>query len=258
MAEGQNGRAPEPGTLHRQAESSREVEVPSVPAIIAKKRQRSKPDAQSENTPVKRKHRSGKNKYDVIRAGRGQGGRRSTAEDAVRHQLAMETYYQWRGVTKAHAPLSMAEAYFRTYPEKRKRMTAAVATRLAVREIAYAKEHGAEDDVLQAYKARGLDAVRLAAEHELRLRANTLKEVVKSEVIRPRSKKGKPGKRAYVLTQRETIEVEDNATRMRATELLADVHSARKTPAGGVQQNVGIIYVLGGKIMKKRQERLDV
>jgi hypothetical protein len=84
----------------------------------------------------------------------------------------------------------------------------------------------------------------------------TLREIVKSRLMKRKNKDGRY--RNVVLITRDTEKVEDNTTRMRATELLADVLGARKLPPGGVQQNVGIIYVIGGKITKKRQERLDV
>ena len=82
----------------------------------------------------------------------------------------------------------------------------------------------------------------------------TLREIVKSRLMKRKNKDGRY--RNVVLTTRDTEKVEDNTTRMRATELLADVLGARKLLAGGVQQNVGIIYVVGGKIIKKRQERI--
>jgi hypothetical protein len=194
----------------------------------------------------------GKNRHDVIIAGRGKSGRLTREEDPVRHEQAIQVYLEW--VRNHH---KAATAYFKVWPEKRRTMKTATASRLAMREIAYAKSQGFDRDVIAAYIANGLTAPRLALENEKRLNANTLKDIVKSEIIRPRGIKGMLAKEPFVLTMRQTIEVEDNSTRMRATELLADVHGARKIPAGGeVQQNVGIIYVVGGKIMKKRQERI--
>ena len=205
-----------------------------------------------QNSQAKKVNKSGKNRHDVILPGRGKRGRLTREEDPVRHEQAIQVYLEW---TQNHH--KAATAYFKVWPEKRKTMKTATASRMAMREIAYAKSQGADTKVVEAFIAGGQSAVRLAVENEKRLNANTLKEIVKSEVIRPRSRKGAPAKMPYVLTQRETIEVEDNATRMRATELLADVHGARKQVAGGgVQQNVGIIYVVGGKIKKKRQERI--
>ena len=216
----------------------------SALAEIKKKPQR--------NSQAKKVNKSGKNRHDVILPGRGKRGRLTREEDPVRHEQAIQVYLEW---TQNHH--KAATAYFKVWPEKRRTMKTATASRMAMREIAYAKSKGADTKVVEAFIAGGQSAVRLAVENEKRLNANTLKEIVKSEVIRPRSRKGAAAKMPYVLTQRETIEVEDNATRMRATELLADVHGARKVPAGGgVQQNVGIIYVIGGKIMKKRQERI--
>jgi len=222
------------------------------PACTSEEHPQGQAAPQSEKRP--KKWRSGKNKYDVIRKGRGEGGRRSIGEDPVRLELAKQTYYAWRLGQREKRSSSLAEAYFQTYPEKRKLMTAAVATRLAIREIVYAKAHGAEDDLLQILKAKGLDAFRLAEEMDSRLQSNALREIVKSRVVKRKNKDGHY--REVVLTTRDTAEVGDNSTRMRATELLADVLGARKLPAGGVQQNVGIIYVVGGKIMKKRQERI--
>ena len=151
--------------------------------------------------------------------------------------------------------MAHARAYRKVFPH-RKALPRVASTQARLLIERYMREHS--EDLKEMFLLHGLGEDRLAVEVDQRLRANTLREIVKSEVIRPRSSKGKPAQRPYVLTTRYTEEVEDNATRMRATELLADVHGARKTPAGGVQQNVGIIYVLGGKIMKKRQERLDV
>jgi hypothetical protein len=218
-----------------------------VPALAEIKKKPQVPQSKRVN-----KSDGGKNRHDVIVPGRGKKGRLTREEDPVRHEQAIQVYLEWTG--NHH---KAAAAYFKVWPEKRRTMKTATASRLAMREIAYAKSKGADTKVVEAFIAGGQSAVRLAVENEKRLNANTLKEIVKSEVIRPRSRKGAPAKMPYVLTQRETIEVEDNATRMRATELLADVHGARKQVAGGgVQQNVGIIYVVGGKIMKKKQERI--
>ena len=150
--------------------------------------------------------------------------------------------------------MAHARAYRKVFPHRKGRLrTASTQAKLLIER--YMREHS--EDLKEMFLLHGLGEDRLAVEVDQRLRANTLREIVKSEVIRPRSSKGKPAQRPYVLTTRDTEEVEDNTTRMRATELLADVHGARKVPAGGgVQQNVGIIYVVGGKIMKKRQERI--
>jgi hypothetical protein len=146
-------------------------------------------------------------------------------------------------------------AYLRVFPERRatKKSAGEIAKRLVDR---YKTQYA--EDLVEMLRLHGLTEERLAAEMNLRLKANTLREIVKSKIITPKPiKEGLPGKAPFVLTIRDTEEVEDNATRMRATELLADVHGARKQAAGGgVQQNVGIIYVVGGKIIKKRQERL--
>lgn len=219
-------------------------------AGIAKNPQEVQAAARSENVSRRKKHRSGKHIHDVIRVGRGQGGRRTTEEDLVLDEIAFQTYRVWR-----FQGLTQAAAYFTTHPHKRGRIKQSTATRLAIREIAYVEEHHA-DDIKAMMQAHGLDAARLAVEMDSRLQAMTLREIVKSRLMKRKNKDGRY--RNVVLITRDTEKVEDNTTRMRATELLADVLGARKLPTGGVQQNVGIIYVLGGKIMKKRQERLDV
>jgi hypothetical protein len=146
-------------------------------------------------------------------------------------------------------------AYFKVFPERRatEKSGGEIAKRLIDR---YKTQY--IEELAEMLRLHGLTEERLAVELDLRLKANTLREIVKSKIVKPKAeKKGMPAKPPFVLTTRDTEEVEDNATRMRATELLADVHGARKVPAGGgVQQNVGIIYVVGGKIMKKRQERI--
>lgn len=146
-------------------------------------------------------------------------------------------------------------AYFKVFPDSRalRKSATDIAKRMIER---YLRDHA--EDLREMLLLHGLGEDRLGAEMDQRLKANTLREIVKSKIVTPKpAKEGLPGKPPFVLTIRDTIEVEDNATRMRATELLADVHGARKVPAGGgVQQNVGIIYVIGGKIMKKRQERI--
>ena len=146
-------------------------------------------------------------------------------------------------------------AYFKVFPERKAKEKSGgeIAKRLIDR---YKTQYA--EDLAEMLRLHGLTEERLAVELGLRLKANTLREIVKSKIVKPKAEKqGMPAKPPFVLTTRDTEEVEDNATRMRATELLADVHGARKQVAGGgVQQNVGIIYVVGGKIMKKKQERI--
>ena len=146
-------------------------------------------------------------------------------------------------------------AYFKVFPERKAKEKSGgeIAKRLVDR---YKAQYA--EDLAEMLRLHGLTEERLAVELGLRLKANTLREIVKSKIVKPKAEKqGMPAKPPFVLTTRDTEEVEDNATRMRATELLADVHGARKQVAGGgVQQNVGIIYVIGGKIMKKKQERI--
>lgn len=219
--------------------------------MIALAEIRKKPQQQPQSKRVK-KSDGGKNRHDVILPGRGKAGRLTREEDPVRHEQAIQVYLEW---VKNHH--KAAAAYFKVWPEKRKTMKTSTASRLAMREIAYARSQGIDRDVIAAYIANGLTAPRLALENEKRLNAMTLKEVVDSEVIRPRGIKGYPAKPPFVLTLRKTIEVEDNTTRMRGTELLADVHGARKIQeSGGSRQNVAIIYVIGGKINKQRQQRI--
>jgi hypothetical protein len=144
------------------------------------------------------------------------------------------------------------KAYRKIFPHRQQRLrTASTQAHLLVER--YIRDHA--DDLREMLLVHGLNKERFASELDQRLKANTLREVVKSEVVKVKSKDGRT--RPVVVTTRDTEEVEDNSTRMRATELLADVHGARKVPAGGgVQQNVGIIYVVGNKITKKRQERI--
>ncbi len=148
--------------------------------------------------------------------------------------------------------LSYQRAYRKVWPERK--ATPKSAAELGRRLIGrYMREHGRE--LQEMLMLHGLGEDRFAKELDQRYKAKTLHEIVRSEA---KKVKLKDGRESYkVLTLRNTIEVEDNATRMRATELHADVLGARKTPAGGgVQQNIAVIYVVGGKIKKKRQERI--
>jgi hypothetical protein len=146
--------------------------------------------------------------------------------------------------------MSYAQAYRKVFPHRKQRLsTASTQGKLLIKR--YIRDHAEELDKMM--RIHGLGKERLPVEMVKRFKAKTLREFVTTEVIRPRGK----DQRAYALIKRNTVRVEDNATRMRATELLADVHGARKQVAGGgMQQNVGIIYVVGGKIIKKRQERI--
>ena len=148
--------------------------------------------------------------------------------------------------------MSYARAYWKVFPHRRPLMAnASTQGHLLVER--YMRDHGRE--LQEMLIAHGMGEDRLVKEMDKRYKAKTLHEIVKSEA---KKVKLKDGRESYkVVTLRNTVEVEDNATRMRATELHADVLGARKQVAGGgVQQNVGIIYVVGGKIMKKKQERI--
>ncbi len=148
--------------------------------------------------------------------------------------------------------MGYARAYRKVFPERKQCLsTASTQARLLVER--YMREHGRE--LQEMLIVHGLGEDRFAKELDKRYQAKTLHEFVRSEA---KKVKLKDGRESYkLLTLRNTIEVEDNATRMRATELHADVLGARKTPAGGgVQQNIAVIYVVGGKIRKKRQERI--
>jgi hypothetical protein len=147
--------------------------------------------------------------------------------------------------------MSYAQAYRKVFPHRRQQLrTASTQGKLLIQR--YIREHA--DDLHEMMRIHGLGKDRLPVEMVKRLKAKTLRETVTTEVIKPSGK----GQRAYALVTRNTVRVEDNSTRMRATELLADVHGARKLSEndGGPRQNVAIIYVVGEKIVKRRQERI--
>jgi hypothetical protein len=149
--------------------------------------------------------------------------------------------------------MSYAGAYRRVFPERKQLLsTASTQARLLVER--FMRDHGR--DLQEMLIANGLGEDRFAKELDKRYQAKTLHEIVTSEAKKVRLKDGRESYK--VLTIRNTVEVEDNTTRMRATELHADVLGARKSAGagGGIQQNVAVIYVIGGKIKKKRQERI--
>ncbi len=148
--------------------------------------------------------------------------------------------------------MSYARAYRKVFPHRQQQLRNA-STQAHLLVDRFMRDHGR--DLQEMLIAHGLGEDRFAKELDKRYQAKTLHEFVRSEA---KKVKLKDGRESYkLLTLRNTIEVEDNATRMRATELHADVLGARKTPAGGgVQQNIAVIYVVGGKIKKKRQQRI--
>lgn len=78
-----------------------------------------------------------------------------------------------------------------------------------------------KEDMAEALAVYGLDKYRLAEEVEKGLNANTHKDFIETEII-------EEGKTKRALTIRETRPVEDNGTRQRARELLADLHGVRR------------------------------
>jgi hypothetical protein len=149
--------------------------------------------------------------------------------------------------------MSYAKAYRKVFPHRQQRLKNA-STQAHLLVDRFMREHAR--DLQEMLIMHGLGEDRFAQELDKRYKAKTLDEVVKSEAKKVRLKDGRESYK--VITLRETIEVEDNATRMRATELHADVLGARKSAGAGagIQQNVAVIYVVGGKIKKKRQERI--
>jgi hypothetical protein len=148
--------------------------------------------------------------------------------------------------------VSYRRAYFRVFPDRKakERSAGEIAKRLIER---YKTQYA--EDLQEMLRLHGLNEERLVVEMDQRLKSNTLHDIVLSKIVQIKTKDGR--KKPYVVTVRNTEQIEDNSTRMRATELLADVHGARKlSETGEARQNVAIIYVVGGKIVKKRQERI--
>jgi hypothetical protein len=84
-------------------------------------------------------------------------------------------------------------------------------------------------EILEMEKMFGLDIPRVGYETDQRLKAMTLKNV--KVIIEPKN-----GQKFKPFVVEKTIEVEDNSTRMRATELLKDIVIGKqeKGPAIGV------------------------
>ena len=87
-------------------------------------------------------------------------------------------------------------------------------------------EQNAPADMLETLQMHGMGKDRLADEADQRLKAMTLKEVVETVVKKDKLKDGRS--KTVVYVNRKTVDVEDNSTRMRATELLADMLGARR------------------------------
>ena len=156
--------------------------------------------------------------------------KRSRAEHPLRVEEARKAY-----AGRLLEGLSYADAYLRAKP--RTRASRHSMTALG-KQLCDWYEQNAPADMLETLQMHGMGKDRLAEETEKRLTSETLKEVVETVVKKASKKEGNA--KPVVYTIRKTIAVEDNATRMRATELLADMLGARKRPdeATGPQQQV--------------------
>lgn len=138
--------------------------------------------------------------------------KRSRGEHPVRTEEARKVYYAYEFLG-----MSFAKAYDYAKPKNKAKQRSR--TQLGKRLHDWYAEN-APEDMLETLKLHGLDRDRLAQETNKRLDSMTLKNV--KQLVEP---KGKQQFKPFVAEI--TIDCEDNTTRMRATELLADMLGAR-------------------------------
>ena len=110
--------------------------------------------------------------------------------------------------------------------EKNSKATRNAASILARRDIEWYKNNFGED-LREMHRLHGLDEERLALETDKRLKAMVTKSMTVTKVIREPHPKDARKKITKYVDVKELRDYEDNATRMKGTELLADVLNAR-------------------------------
>lgn len=140
-------------------------------------------------------------------------------EHATLRARAIQTYLLTRieGMTQH-------EAYYRTHPAKRNKISKRSAARMANREIEFVLEHCGKE-VKEVQRLFRLDVNRLCYELDRQLEATKLTEFVKTEVLMHEcgTPSGELVHKPFVLTLRNTVQVPDNVTRLKATKILYDL-----------------------------------
>lgn len=165
----------------------------------------------SDNSPAKVKRRP-------PAAGKKYGGKKKRQDDPVQMAKVRRLYYLVR-----FEGMKYGDAYRLSHPNNKAQPAS---QRWQGKYIYDWYEMNFPEEIKEAQRMFGLDTYRLAKEVNDRLNATTLKNV--KRVIKD--------KKGHEQVVEETIEVEDNATRMRATELLKDwiIGKEEKGPAIGV------------------------